>query len=678
VKDYKIYAEVLEPKALQQFMEAMDQESTVAGALMPDAHAGYTLPIGAVIATNNKVYPSYVGYDIGCTDMDTEFLTDHGWKKISDYEEGDKVLEYDLEKDSCSFEFPVAYIKKECLEFNKFDNKVVNQMLSDEHRILLFSSRSERSPSVIRADDAVEKNIKLSKGINQVMKCTIPSISNDGVDFTDDELRLIIAISADGSIRKNGSIEFHIKKERKIARLKKLCKALDVDIHEFDLKTSNFACRINFNGTKNLSFLWGASVDQLKVISEEVVFWDGHDRKDKGTITYSTTIKDNADVIQFALSCCGIRTNIQEIEYIGEHQKNWSKGYTVYTTKNSFVRFPNKKDISRVDSVDGFSYCFTTNTGYWVMRRGGRIAITGNCGMCATRTTYDVNAIRENSLSIMNQIYEDLPVGFKHHDAPQETSLDFFRLTPEGLMIAADKKALSQLGTLGGGNHFVEIGCDEMDRVWIVVHSGSRGFGHGIAEYYMKLASPSGKASEGFYGFDADSDDGNRYINDLDFALDFALENRAAIIKTVMAAINKFVPGETSGALINRNHNHAELKDGLWIHRKGATHAEAGMEGVIPGNMRDGSFIVKGKGNPDSLYSSSHGAGRVMGRAQAAKTLSYSEFQESMVGVTARTGIELLDESPKAYKDIFEVMRLQEDLVEVVCHVKPIINIKGN
>jgi len=300
------------------------------------------------------------------------------------------------------------------------------------------------------------------------------------------------------------------------------------------------------------------------------------------------------------------------------------------------------------------------------------------CGMCATRTTFNVDMLKANSLSIMNQIYEDLPVGFKHHNAPQETSLDFFRLTPEGLVIAADKKALSQLGTLGGGNHFVEIGCDEMDRVWIIVHSGSRGFGHGIAEHYMKLASPSGKASEGFYGFDADSDDGKRYINDLNFALDFALENRAAIIKTVMNAINKFVPGETSGTLINRNHNHAELKDGLWIHRKGATHAEAGMEGIIPGNMRDGSFIVVGKGNPESLFSSSHGAGRVMGRAQAAKTLSYSEFQESMVGVTARTGIELLDESPKAYKDIFEVMKLQEDLVEVVCHVKPIINIKGS
>lgn len=678
MKDFKIYAEVLEPKALQQFMDAMDNDHTVKGALMPDAHTGYTIPIGAVIATKNHVFPSYVGYDIGCTDMDTEFLTDHGWKKISDYEEGDKVLEYDLDKDSCSFEFPVTYIKKECLEFNMLDNKVVNQMLSDEHKILLFSSGKERSPVVIRADEAVVKNVRLSKGVNQMIKCTIPSIGSCGVDFTDDELRLMIAVSADGSIRKGGSVEFHLKKERKIARLKKLCNALGVKINEFNLKTENFACRIEFDGIKSLSFLWKASLEQLKLVAEEVVFWDGHDKKEKGTVTYSTTIKDNADVVQFAFSCCGIRTNIQEIDYTGEHQANWSKGYTVYTTKNSFVQFPNKKDISRVKSVDGFSYCFTTNTGFWVMRRGGRIAITGNCGMCATVTTFSVDDVRLNSLGIMNEIYKNLPVGFKHHYEEVSSDLDFSRMTSKGIEIAQEKKALTQLGTLGGGNHFVEIGHDESDRVWIVVHSGSRGFGHGIAEHYMKLASPNGKASEGFYGFDADSENGKNYINDLNFTLDYALENRAKIINSVMYSIGEIIGvGSTCGEMINRNHNHAELKDGLWIHRKGATHAEEGMMGVIPGNMRDGSFVVRGKGNPDSLYSSSHGAGRVMGRSQASKTLSYSEFQESMVGVTARTGVELLDESPMAYKNIFEVMDLQKDLVEVVQHIKPIINIKG-
>ena len=140
--------------------------------------------------------------------------------------------------------------------------------------------------------------------------------------------------------------------------------------------------------------------------------------------------------------------------------------------------------------------------------------------------------------------------------------------------------------------------------------------------------------------------------------------------------------------LINRNHNHAERKlevgptgsltgRELWIHRKGATHAEDGMLGVIPGNMRDGSFIVRGKGNPASLYSSSHGAGRVLSRSAAKERLVMEDFEKTMEGIQAKVTRGTLDESPFAYKSIFEVMDNQRDLVEVVHHIRPIINIKG-
>ena len=130
-------------------------------------------------------------------------------------------------------------------------------------------------------------------------------------------------------------------------------------------------------------------------------------------------------------------------------------------------------------------------------------------------------------------------------------------------------------------------------------------------------------------------------------------------------------------ALINRTHNHAEYHHGWWIHRKGATHAEQGMMGVIPGNMRDGSFIVRGKGNPDALWSSSHGAGRVLGRKKAKELISLADFTNTMAGVTARVSKDTLDESPDAYKDIFSVIKQQSELVDVVAHVTPIINIKG-
>lgn len=301
------------------------------------------------------------------------------------------------------------------------------------------------------------------------------------------------------------------------------------------------------------------------------------------------------------------------------------------------------------------------------------------CGMCAIPTSFEVTDVREAAKDIFDDIYESVPVGFSHNQKP--STWEHRGLLPwssrMGEIFAKD--GLRQIGSLGGGNHFVEVGADETGKVWIIVHSGSRGIGHATASHYMRLASGSEKAREGHFGIHVDSDEGHDYTKDLAFCLAFALENRRQIAERVATAISENVScGEAfPERIINRNHNHAELRDGLWIHRKGATHAEADMMGVIPGNMRDGSFIVRGKGNPDALWSSSHGAGRCLGRKEAQRTLTMEQFTESMVDVVAKVDKETLDESPFAYKDIFKVMEQQRDLVEVVAHVKPIINIKG-
>lgn len=302
------------------------------------------------------------------------------------------------------------------------------------------------------------------------------------------------------------------------------------------------------------------------------------------------------------------------------------------------------------------------------------------CGMCALKLDgiygYD---LREHSKDIFDAIYKAIPVGFNINQTECEYSDD--GLTDKGREIADQKKYKRAIGSLGGGNHFIELGEDEHGYAWCVIHSGSRGVGHGIATYYMKLAHPDGKAKEGHYGFRADSMEGEMYINDLNWALDFALANRKEMMSRVVNAVSESMDMSCYevdfSELINRNHNHAVERDGMWIHRKGATHAEDGMMGVIPGNMRDGSFIVRGKGNPESLYSSSHGAGRVMGRKEAKRLLEMSDFVESMHGIQAMVEESTIDESPFAYKDIFEVMRLQSDLVEIVAHVRPIVNIKG-
>lgn len=306
------------------------------------------------------------------------------------------------------------------------------------------------------------------------------------------------------------------------------------------------------------------------------------------------------------------------------------------------------------------------------------------CGMCAIQTTFETSEVQEHAKEIFNQIYRDVPVGFKKHASHPLDSEGpdylFSSYTQALEDIFEAKEGFRSLGTLGSGNHFIEIGVDEDNHIWIVIHSGSRGLGHGVASHYMRLASGDGKAREGHFGFDTGSQEGLDYIKDMGWCLEFALKNRSNMLDEVFYALLRYCPsgGERVGEMINRNHNHAEeLGSGIWIHRKGATQAEKGMMGVIPGNMKEGSYIVRGKGNPESLWSSSHGAGRIMSRKVAKAKISPEDFTKEMEGIQAKVDKSTLDESPGAYKNIHEVMALQKDLVDIVAYVRPLINIKG-
>jgi len=303
------------------------------------------------------------------------------------------------------------------------------------------------------------------------------------------------------------------------------------------------------------------------------------------------------------------------------------------------------------------------------------------CGVLAAPTSFSAEAVRGQAKKIFDGIYKRVPTGFSHNAKTSPWVAGEALPRSAALQGILNHKGMKDLHSLGGGNHFIEIAADETDRVWIVIHSGSRNLGHTVATHYMKLASGDGKAREGHYALREDSEAGKAYIQDLAFCLDFALENRMGMVSRIEDAIKSEIRvGKVQWeGVINRNHNHAEKKDGLWIHRKGATHAEDGMMGVIPGSMRDGSFVVRGKGNPDSLCSSSHGAGRVMGRAEAKRTLDMAVFKKEMEdrGIQAKVDASTLDESAGAYKDVFSVMAMQQDLVDVVHHLKPLINIKG-
>jgi len=301
------------------------------------------------------------------------------------------------------------------------------------------------------------------------------------------------------------------------------------------------------------------------------------------------------------------------------------------------------------------------------------------CGLIAQLTSFKKEDIVVDKFAILNAINKTIPLGFNHYQHDQSWK-EFVNIPKTSWLekLFYERNGFKQLGTLGSNNHFLEIGFDENDRVWICAHSGSRGIGHDVAAYYISIANPEGKAKEGAYAIDVNSNIGKDYIMDMNLCLAFALENRQQMINATVQVINKFTSGELLNWQINRTHNHAESKDGIhWIHRKGATHAEKDMFGVIPGNMRDGSFIVRGKGNPDSLCSSSHGAGRVFSRKEAQRRITKKDMQDTVGETAVIITDKRVEEAPNAYKNIFEVMELQKDLVEVIHHIKPIICIKG-
>jgi len=314
------------------------------------------------------------------------------------------------------------------------------------------------------------------------------------------------------------------------------------------------------------------------------------------------------------------------------------------------------------------------------------------CGMTAVKLTNKdiLKKINENSMKIYNQVKNNVPMGLgKINNSGKispEAEKQFQLLVQKFKQGAHNKnilnfiesgKALQYLGSLGHGNHFIEISYDKND-AWIVVHSGSRGVGHKIATEYMKKSAGKNKGFEETYPLHEDSTLGKEYLNILDFGLEFALLNRMEIIKKVVKSIEQVLKEKIDYALwVNKNHNHAIKEHGLYVHRKGATPAKKDERGVIPANMKDGSFLVKGLGNKKFLESSSHGAGREYSRKEAREKISLENFKEEMKGITGTISESTLDEAPDAYKNIFQVMKAQEKSVKVLKQLKPIINWKG-
>ena len=308
----------------------------------------------------------------------------------------------------------------------------------------------------------------------------------------------------------------------------------------------------------------------------------------------------------------------------------------------------------------------------------GFVGYDEGCGMCLIVTEIKVKDLsRKDRKKLFKEIIKKIPTGF----STRETGLDYHKFKSACGDKNLDKKVEArlhiQLGTLGGGNHFIELGENREGFLTITIHSGSRNPGHTVAGHYISKSKIEDKhLPNGF--LDMNNNLGKHYLEDLLFMQQYALDNRLVMMREV-ADILKIPERTIKDTLINENHNHAIVTPNGVLHRKGATPAEKDKLGVIPGNMRDGVYITRGLGNEEYLSSASHGAGRKMSRTKAHETLELREFKEQMKGIIAVTNRNVLDEAPDAYKNLGKVIKMQEGIViDVVDFVKPIINVKAD
>ena len=318
------------------------------------------------------------------------------------------------------------------------------------------------------------------------------------------------------------------------------------------------------------------------------------------------------------------------------------------------------------------------------------VGVDIGCGLCAVRTT--LKSITPPDLkSITETIRRSIPVGFKHHKKPMDGSLMPLLKHKLHVVEREYESARHQLGTLGGGNHFIEIQRGSDGQIWIMVHSGSRNIGKQVADYYFKKAAAmnekyfrSLKTPRQLAFLPVNSEEGKLYLKEMEYCVNFAFANRKLMVEVASGIIGDHLGDVEFSGFINIAHNYANKEkhfgEELMIHRKGATSAKKDEQCIIPGSQGSSSFIARGRGNPESFQSCSHGAGRVMGRKEAQRSLDLGKERKKLEEKGILHSVfrqKDLDEAAGAYKNIDRVMKLQADLVETIVELQPMAVIKG-
>lgn len=334
------------------------------------------------------------------------------------------------------------------------------------------------------------------------------------------------------------------------------------------------------------------------------------------------------------------------------------------------------------------------------------VGVDIGCGMMAMETTLKASDLPDDLAPMRSTIERAVPHGLmrtrgRRDKGSWETIPNRVGQAWSGL--EAGFRAIAQkhptieksnnvvhLGTLGTGNHFIEVCLDEKESVWFMLHSGSRGVGNRIGSHFIALAKKDMQRHQhhlpdaNLSYFEEGSEHFHDYVEAVEWAQKFARQNRELMMHAVLDSVRRLKgirPFQTAKSAVNCHHNYVSRefhygKD-VFVTRKGAVHAGGGVLGIIPGSMGARSFIVRGKGNPESFCSCSHGAGRVMSRTQAKKRFSLEDHRRATLGVECRKDKDVIDETPGAYKDIDKVMAAQSDLVEIVHTLKQVVCVKG-
>jgi tRNA-splicing ligase RtcB len=677
-----------EPDTIKQMHAIIDYEiSPEHAVLCADGHLGYSVPVGGVIAYEGKICVNGVGFDIACLDGETEFLSPDGWVRMDEWDH-EKVCQYDPELNIANF-VDAEYIKQPCDEdFYYLKSKHgVNHVVSPEHRLLLYRGNQFQNHFVMTAKDFVEQHDNALTGSSYKFNTTFTLIRNTRLDYTNEQLRVIVMVCADGYLIKRQSKKcvVSLKNNEKIQRAEKLLIEASISF----CKSTTSGGYTNFRFTpiireKSLGVLWNASPLQLKIICEESLYWDGNL---KNRVFY-TRDKASADFIHYAFACCGYRSVMREdfrdkIDYRVFAQKNTKTGLKTNPLKGR------KLPIERLKSKDGFKYCFRVPSSFFIVRREGNIIITGNCGNKSVLLDCNTEDIKKNIYRTMNEIQKHISfgVGRKNNERVDHDIFDDPVWNELDILRDLKSKAHSQLGTVGSGNHYVDIFIDELNRVWIGVHFGSRGLGHSICTHFIKAAGGKDGVHAEPVVLDENSDLGQQYIKCMELAGRYAYAGRDWVCSRVAQILRANIIQE-----IHNHHNFAwkerHFGKDLWVVRKGATPAFPGQRGFVGGSMGDISVILEGISSEiatHSLFSTIHGAGRLLSRTQAKGKRDRKSGRQLTEGLIKReehdawikrVGIELrggdLDESPYCYRRIEKVLKDCRETVKIVHVLTPI------